>query len=573
MMRNADRLRPRPTFLNASRRVRVYFHTSSSTKYAQASFVFARLGLPLSGDPSDRPDGMEDYFGGAQQLLQLKLRDAGLGPQTVYFVEDTYVRIEALSKPTTARSDSDEWAKATIPGLETKEWFKSVSFQELNASLVANGGDRRATIYSTVALHVPGVATPQIFTGQVTGSIAHNPGTGLEQNQPYPWLSPNSFSAWFIPIGEEVPLSDLDFEQSVDVDFRISALLDLADRLEEYVAILNLPPVSVELVPHETPLGLRGVSAGQQHQLFTTRQPPMVVIGLTCAGKTTLGQFLSRYGYTHVEASSVLQGLQGNNLALASRPGYFQAMTTLGLMGWDIIARQAVRLYGTFVESGICITGLRTVEELSYLVNLFDDLFVVLLEAPAQTRYDRYVRRGRSGEDLSLTRFRERELEHASFGLIKVADHCSTVRILNDSTLRDFEDIARLLSQTGPSIVGSKVSRRGVGIEIALKSQIYRCTRVLADASKGLSPTDIERLQRRNTDSPVVKRNAVRKTLRQHPVFVRRESEVAGTIFYELTEHGHAYVSLIDTLRSVRDYSDLEDDGRTDDALSHNHSK
>ena len=569
-MRNSGRLRPRSTFLKASRRVRVYFHTGSAAKYAQASFVFARLGLPLSGSPSAHPDGIEDYFGGVQQLIELKLRDVWLGQQTVYFVEDTYVRIEALSKPTDASPNTDEWAKATVPGLTTKEWFEGATFQDLDSRLTASGGDRRATVYSTIALHVPGVTSPQIFTGQIEGSIAHDPGDGLEQNQPYPWLSPNSFNAWFIPIGEDTPLSDLDLEQSLDVDFRVSALLALADRLEEYVAILNLPPVSVQLVPQETSLVQHGIPVRQQPQLFLTRRPPIVVIGLTCAGKTTLGQFISRYDYTHIEASSVLQALHGSNVALASRPGYIQAMTTLGLRGWDIVARQSVNLYAPFIESGICITGLRTVEELSYLVNLFDDLLIVLLEAPPEMRFDRYVRRGRTGEDLSLTRFREREREHANFGLINVADHCSTVRILNDSTLSDFEDIARLLAQTGPTISGPKVSRRGVGIGLALKSQIYRCARVLADAHGGLSPTDIETLQRRDTGLQVVKRNAVRKTLLQHPVFVRRESDTGGTTFYELTEHGHAYVSLIDALRSDGSYAELEDAGHSD-AFSHNH--
>lgn len=564
-MRNSDRLYPRPAFLDASRRIRVYFKTSSIAKYAQARFIFGLLGLPLYGSGSDDARRLEDYLGGSQQLVEQKLRDTWLGAQTVYFVEDTYVRVEALSVPTNANSSSIEWARATVPGLRTKEWFESVSFAALDSDLVAKGGDRSVTVYSTIALHVPGVDTPQLFTGSVTGSVASRPGTGLEENLPFPWLSQSSFNAWFVPEGESLPLSDIDLEQSLDVDFRVTALLALADRLEEYVAVLNLPPVSVELVPDK-------MTSIKQAQLFPTRRPPIVVVGLTCAGKTTLGQFLSTYGYKHVEASSVLRVLQGSDTVPGTRPGYFQAMTTLGLRGWDVIAREAVNLYAQFIDSGICITGLRTVEELSYLVSIFDDLLVVLLEAPSESRFERYVLRNRAGEDLSLTRFRERETEHFSFGLIAVADHCATVRITNNSTLSEFEDIAGLLATSGPTASGPKISRLSVGVSAALKSQIYRCIRVLMDADEAMSPAEIEKQQQANGQAQIVKRNAVRKTLTQYPVLVRRVSEVAGTTFYELTSHGRAYVALIDEIQTTSSYGNPGTSDRSD-ALSHIQSK
>ena len=549
-MRNSERLRPRLAFLDASRRVRLYFVTGSAAKFAQAEYVFDRLGLPLAGSLSDRANEIEDYYGGALQLIEQKLRDISLGRKTVYFVEDTYVRIEALSQPTSAPSDTAEWARATVPGLKTKDWFKSYSFEELNSCIRRSSGDRSASVYSTIGLHIPGVVSPQIFTAHLTGEVATSPGAGLPANRLYPWLSPDSFNAWFVPVGEKVPLSDLDLERSLDLDFRVSALLALADRLEEYMAILNLPSVSIQLVPHKQLVA--------QPQLFETRSPPIAVIGLTCAGKTTFGEFLSKYGYEHIEASSILRILQGSDLAPNSRAGYFQAITTLSSEGWDVIARRAIDLYERSIESGICITGLRTVEELEFLARRFSDLIVVLVEAPAQMRFERYMNRDRAGDDASLTRFREREHEHASFGLISIADHCATIQILNDSTFGDLELLAERLAQDGLSISEQKVTRRGVGIEAASKSLIYRCAQVLAKAGVALSPTAIELGQPEDDELRVVKRNVVRKALAEHPLLVRRLGETDGTTMYELTEHGYSYVSLIDSLQLARRYRSLD---------------
>lgn len=566
-MRKSDRLRPRPAFLDASRRVRIYFETGSIAKFEHAELVFRRLGLPILRSRSDHADGIEDYYGGVQQLIEQKLRDVSLGRQNVYFVEDTYVRINALSDPTNATPLGAEWAASTVPGLKTKEWFESLTFQELNSQLSSKGGDRSASVYSTVGLHVPGISNLQIFSGSTAGCIAARPGEGLRANEEFLWLDPNSFNGWFIPEGEDVPLSDLHLEHSLDVDFRVTALLGLADKLEEYMAVLNLPSVSVELIPHRQ-------RVAQQPQLFPTRRPPIAVIGLTCAGKTTLGQFLSEYGYEHIEASSVLRNLQGNDLAPNSRVGYFQAITTLSERGWDTIARRAVRLYEPFIESGICITGLRTVEELNFLARMFPDLVVVLLEAPSQIRYERYMYRDRVGDEASLTRFREREREHANFGLVSVSDHCATVRMFNHSTLRDLEALARELAQTGSAISGHYVTRQGVGVEAARRSQLYRCALALAGAERPLSPADIEMRQRKDDKIQVVKRNAVRKALAAHPVLVRRVGEREGTTFYELTEHGHTYLSLIEALGSHRSYSELElGDLSETDAFSHIHSK
>ncbi|MXZ01639.1 AAA family ATPase [Candidatus Poribacteria bacterium] len=552
MPSNAHRLQPRRSFLEASRRIRLYFVTGSPAKLAQAMFVFNRLGLPLSGSHPSEGSGIEDYLGGARRLVVQKLSDVPLGSHSIYFVEDTYVRIEALSGPVEEANHSAAWAQATEPGLKTKEWFRDATFEQLNQQIRSSGGDRRATVYSIIGLNVPGVDTAQIFSASTTGTIADRPGRGLKTNRTFPWLAANSFNAWFVPDGADSTLSDLELEQSLEFDFRVSALLELADRIEEYVAVLNISPVSVELVP-------RRAQGAQQMPLFSTRPAPVMIIGPTCAGKTTLGQLLRNYGYEHIEASAILKILQSSGTSPNSRPGYFQAMATLSSEGWDVIAKRAVELYSDKIETGICITGLRTIEEILYLANTFPDMLVVLLESPEETRFQRYTHRNREGDEISLARFKEREQEHASFGLMGVAEHCATLRISNNSTLEDLDTLASLLSHTGSALAGPSVTRRGIGASAALRSQIYRCLVALTNSSQALSPSQIERHQIRLGEFPIVKRNAVRKVVAEFPNLIRRVSETDGTAFYSVTEHGRAYVDLIEQMTAKSNYQDTDE--------------
>ncbi len=49
-------------------------------------------------------------------------------------------------------------------------------------------------------------------------------------------VAPDNFNGWFIPDGSQRRLGEMDFEESLDFDFRVKALSAVADRLEEYTA-------------------------------------------------------------------------------------------------------------------------------------------------------------------------------------------------------------------------------------------------------------------------------------------------------------------------------------------------
>ena len=171
----------------------------------------------------------------------------GVGRQSLLFVEDTSLRIDALS-------DGDE----DFPGLSVKEWFASTTFEELDKALSRSGRGRRAVVKSDIALHVPGLSRPLFFHGEATGTVAAQ-APEFQESEQYPWLTPTTFNGWFTPDGASKPLGAMSLEESWRFDFRTQALEQLINRLEEYAASLNLPSNAysrVRLVPPSNQLPL-----------------------------------------------------------------------------------------------------------------------------------------------------------------------------------------------------------------------------------------------------------------------------------------------------------------------------
>jgi inosine/xanthosine triphosphate pyrophosphatase family protein len=144
------RLRRRWAFdaLNARKLPNITFYTSSTPKFIQASVLFGAAGLKLTDRRHSADPYHESYAGTKEDLLaqaieELKRREDY--PATLFFVEDTSIRIDALS------SESEDY-----PGLGAKEWFGRTSFADLEAQLKEHG-DRGATVKSCIALSVPGL--------------------------------------------------------------------------------------------------------------------------------------------------------------------------------------------------------------------------------------------------------------------------------------------------------------------------------------------------------------------------------------------------------------------------------
>ena len=155
-------LRPhiKELFINVPRRIEIGFHTSSLDKFLQARMVLQEFGLRLRHFISSQDPYREDYSQTEEELLTSAINEVRhrLGVESLFFVEDTSLRIEALSSE-----------KEDIPGPAVKEWFAQTEFSDLDQELRKRGRGREAIVRSDIALHVPRLPVRCSFTARQTG--------------------------------------------------------------------------------------------------------------------------------------------------------------------------------------------------------------------------------------------------------------------------------------------------------------------------------------------------------------------------------------------------------------------
>ena len=244
----------------------------------------------------------EDYQLGTTGLLTRAINQvkAQFGVRSIFFVEDTSVRIEALS------SDND------FPGLAVKEWFPQVTFDLFDKQLRQKGNDRRAKVNSDIALYIPTLRSPLFFHGETIGRIADTR-PAFEASVQYPWLTPRTFNGWIIPDGSTKQLGEMEFEESLHYDFRAKALAELLATLEQLNAAINLRPNFYTA---------RRTVSHQPEQLSLIEDPSrhvVLVVGAKCSGKTTFSDFMANY-----ESVRVYRELAQFSVESAKKPASFQ---------------------------------------------------------------------------------------------------------------------------------------------------------------------------------------------------------------------------------------------------------
>jgi adenylate kinase family enzyme len=430
-----------------------------------------------------------------------------------------------------------------VPGLSVKEWFAQTSFEELDRVLKSRGNDRRATVKSDIALHLPGLPHPAFSHGETTGVVAEAPPT-FEENSQYPWLTPKSFNGWFIPIGCEKRLGEMSLEESWEFDFRIRCLETVIERLEEYTAVLNVPSVYY----------VRRTLADSAQQLkFSAFEPTgtaLMVVGHTCAGKTTFGEYAApSHNLLFIEASRILQ-MTEDKAGIADPTPFIAAKNALESMGPDVVARQIIELYGNQLDGGFVITGFRTIEEVELVRNHFPHVRVVLVEASERTRFQRMIERVRTPQIRTLEEFRKLDKQQRSFGLLRVAEEFANVRIVNEGSLDDYHrGIDAILGGCAEESVQG-VSTRVHPRHRAEENQLYRCLEVLESAGRPLTCDEIEAMTR--SAGKAVRHNNANKVLKRAPELARR-LELKGTrVRYEIQNPGRAYIRLMKAYEIAR---------------------
>ena len=520
----AKRKRPqlRKPLRSGDRRLQVYFHTSNVEKFLHASVVCDRSGLNLRHFKSTTDPYHEDYTVGKNRLLTRAIAEIleVVGKTSLFFVEDTSLRVEALSTP-----------ECDFPGLAVKEWFSEMSFSELDAMLRKKGNDRRSEVKSDIALHVPKLTRPVFFSGSTVGRVADS-APNFESNTQYPWLTPNTFNGWFIPDGATKPLGAMTLDESWEHDFRTEAIEEMVDRLEEYAAIINLPNSAYARV---RPIA----KSDDQLQLFEPQRRVFCVIGKTCAGKSTFGERSQQlHRLTWVEASSVLRTFH-NEYEGTPTSGFELAKKTLTEKGSDAIARRTLDMFGDCVDDGLVISGFRTIEELETISSSIPDALVVLIEASERRRYERHLARGGRQASKGIKEFRQLDRDQCTFGLLRVAEEFADIKIANENTLDDY------LQQVDSLFLGITASIPGVTVNSRARSdldsnQIFHCLRILNEAGLPLSCDEIE--ERSINQNHRIRHNNANKVLKTVPELARRLEIEGSRLRYQITDAGRAYL-------------------------------
>ncbi|MEO8378106.1 MAG: non-canonical purine NTP pyrophosphatase [Acidobacteriota bacterium] len=511
---------PRDVFLLSERVLEVFFHTSNIEKFLQARLVFERVGLQLQFFRRTTEPYAEAYELGKERLLENAIDqvESMSGRASIFFVEDTSLRIEALS---TVESD--------FPGLAVKEWFADTSFEDLDGQLSRSRRGRRVIVKSDIALHLPDLSRPLYFHGETTGKVAKSPPT-FEASIQHPWLTPNTFNGWFIPDGAARRMGELSVEESLSYDFRVAALMQLIDRVEEYTVALNLQPPNYARRSR--------VEVGLQATLWS--RSIILVVGRTCAGKTTFAERASeKHGYRFLEASAILKEL-ATDMAVPELSPFDIAKEYLSLYGFDAVAKKVIEILTADGAAKFVISGFRTIEELDLLKRFEPKARVVLIDASERTRYERFLKRGRHGS-VSFNEFRELDDEQGFFGLLRVVEDFADVRIENEDALLSY------LTQV--DAVASGEARTVAGVTRSIqpratreRSQTYHTLSALLTAGRPLDCREIE--EATQAAGHRIRYNNANKVLKRIPGLARR---IEGTrVQYEILSAGRSYLQYLE---------------------------
>ena len=124
----------------------VLFATSSSIKFAQAKLLLGMHGIDVHLLSAHAHGYRETYGKSTQEFLSDSMKSAvsQAGIDRLLFIEDTTVRIEALSSPS-----------IDFPGQQTKEWFRFARHSEVYDEVRQRDKDCRVSVSSDIALPLP----------------------------------------------------------------------------------------------------------------------------------------------------------------------------------------------------------------------------------------------------------------------------------------------------------------------------------------------------------------------------------------------------------------------------------
>ncbi|MBZ0243521.1 MAG: ATP-binding protein, partial [Bacteroidales bacterium] len=260
------------------------------------------------------------------------------------------------------------------------------------------------------------------FTSTATGSIVEKEWE-FDTNSMYPWLDNRSFNKWFVPTGCSQPVSMLPIAEADKYDFRAPAFREMLVFLQEHQKIYPHAEFAVQTS-------------------FDFDCPLFIVCGPSCAGKTTLAEYLAdHYGYYHIEASDFmyLSYYQRHGVSSIMNIGDFaeQALREQP----EIVAEKILRNISLNKPVQVIITGFRSPMELEWFCHHYtgrNPIEVVYVTADEAVRYSRALLRQREGEAEDREVFIRRDIQQAAMGLEELETRLTSNNISNNGSLESF---------------------------------------------------------------------------------------------------------------------------------------
>jgi dephospho-CoA kinase len=349
----------------------------------------------------------------------------------------------------------------------------------------------------------------------------------FEGSVQYPWLSPDNFNGWFIPEGATKCLGEMEFEESLEFDFRAKALIQLVHRLEELSAALNLGRTQMFVRRSEDPA---------DHQLLLPVEPPtpiFVVVGHKCAGKTTFSDFLAaEEGVMALEGSTVLREIADReDRAITSGSDAREFLTEKGL---DVVAREIARRIHREEAAVYVVSGMRTIEEVDHLLEEFPSARLVWIEADVQDRFERHLKRARDRDVKSLKDFIAQDEEQMRFGVLRAGPDIADIVVRNDQDLDNFH--AKVLA-----LARSRLPARS---RASSRSELHRCLAALDDLGHAATCEEISECTKKF--GPQVRKYNTNRALKDVPEFATRIEPSGGKLLrYRITKVGQTLLSLL----------------------------
>ena len=406
--------------------IELVFFTSSRVKLEHARHLCRKYAVKLTGfrEKTYGANYNEPRIYDRSQLIEESYQDAlmrwnkATSGNGFFILEDTSVVIDALS------------SKRETPGLDIKYWMQDIDFKALDTELKALGNSRRVTVRSDLILHLPEELQNKEeksylqFTSSISGNVVSKE-QSFETNALYPWLDNKTFNKWFVPDGFKKPVSMLPIAKADAHDFRAQAFKDMLEYLERHQKI------------HANIETSKQTNFDFDAKLF-------VICGPTCAGKTTLAEYLAtKYTYWHIEASDFmrLSYYQRHGVSENLDIGAFAAQVLEDKP--EIVAEQILNFIAQLKTIPVIITGFRSPLELEWFRKNYSGNFLVelvLVEAEPEIRYLRSVDRQRESDSESKEVFLQRDNQQAAMGLAEFKLAYPDNTITNNSTLDNYFD-------------------------------------------------------------------------------------------------------------------------------------